>query len=82
MLKIRSDVARRGYHIYKKLKYAMEPAHLGEYVAIEVKSGDYFLGQDMGEALDKAEQKYPDEEFFVVRVGELATASFKHRFSL
>lgn len=36
----------------------------------------------MNEALDKAEGKHPDKELFVVRIGELATASFKHRFSL
>ncbi len=82
MLKLKSDVAKRGYDIYKKLRRALEREHFGEYVAIELKSEDFFVGQDMGEALDKAEQKYPDQEFFVVRVGELATASFKHRFSL
>lgn len=82
MLKLKSDVAKRGYQIYRKLRKTLEREHLGEYVAIELKSENYFLGQDMGEALEKAEQKYPNEEFFVVRVGELATASFKHRFTL
>lgn len=83
MLKLRSPLARKGYQIYqKKLKSILEPAHLGEYVAIEVKSGDYFLGADLNEALEKAEEKYPEKEFFVVRVRELATASFKHHYSI
>ena len=82
MLKLKSDVARRGYQIYKKLRNALEREYLGEYVVIELESEDYFLGKDMNEALDKAEEKYPDKEFFVVQIGELATASFKHRFTL
>ena len=82
MLKLKSEVAKRGYQIYKKLRHALEREHLREYVAIELESEDYFLGNDMDEALNKAEEKYPDKEFFVVQIGELATASFKHRFSL
>ncbi len=82
MLKLQSGFAKRGYSIYKKLKRVLEAEHLGEYVAIEPKSGEYFLGKTMGEALDKAEQKYPEAKFFVVKVGGLATASFKHHFSL
>jgi len=82
MLKLKSSFAEKGYGIYKKLKRILEAEYLGEYVAIELKSRDYFLGKTMGDALDKAEQKYPKAKFFVVKVGGLATASFKHRFSL
>jgi len=82
MLKFRPTIVRRGFQIYNKLKRALEAEHFGEYIAIEVKSGEYFLGRTMDEALDKAEQKYPDAKFFVVRVGELAAVNFKHQFSL
>ncbi|MDZ7312970.1 MAG: hypothetical protein ONB45_17020 [candidate division KSB1 bacterium] len=78
MLKLRSNFAKKGYSLYKKLKPILEAEHLDEYVAIEMKSGDYFLGRSMGEALEKAEQKYPEAKFFVVKVGELATVSFKN----
>ncbi len=82
MIKSRPTIVRRGFQIYSKLKHALEAEHFGEYIAIEVKSGEYFLGRTMDEALDKAERKYPAAKFFVVKVGELATVSFKHRFSL
>ncbi len=82
MTKSRPKIVQRGFQIYNKLKRTLEIEHFGEYVAIEGKSGEYFLGRTMDEVLDKAEQKYPDAKFFVVRVGELATVSFKHRFSL
>lgn len=83
MLRLGAKLAKEGYKIYQeKLKNILEPRHLGEYVAIEVDSGEYFLGADLAEALERAEKKYPEREFFVIKVGELATASFKHRFSL
>ena len=81
MIKSGPTIVRRGFQIYNKLKRALEAEHYGEYVAIEAKSGEYFLGRTMDEALDIAEQKCPNAKFFVVRVGELATISFKHRFS-
>ncbi len=82
MIKSEPKVVRRGFQIYKKLKKVLEAEHFGEHVAIEVKSGDYFLGKTMDEALDLAEQQYPDAEFFILKVGELATINFKHRFVL
>ena len=82
MIKSGPKIVRQGFKIYNKLKRALEAEHFGEYIAIEVKSGEYFLGRTMDEALDKAEQKYPDAKFFVVRVGELAAVNFKHQFSL
>lgn len=75
-------LARKGYRIYQKnFKPVLEPEHLGEYVAIEVDSGDCFLGHDLDNALELAERKCPKKEFFVLKVGELAVASFKHHYS-
>jgi hypothetical protein len=82
MIKSGPKIVRRGFQIYNKLKRALEAEHYREYVAIEVKSGEYFLGKTMDEAMSLAEQKYPKAKFFVVRIGDLVTISFKHRFSL
>jgi hypothetical protein len=71
-------IVRRGLQIYNKLKRVLEAKHWGKYLAIETKSGELFLGRTMDEALDTAEQKYPEAKFFVVKVGELATVSFKN----
>lgn len=73
----------RGERIYRtKLKTLLEPRHTGEFVAIEVESGDYFVGPTIGTALAKASKKYPDKCFYIMRVGYPVVASFKHRFSL
>ncbi|ETW97055.1 MAG: hypothetical protein ETSY1_24170 [Candidatus Entotheonella factor] len=34
----------------QRIKAVVEPAHIGEYLAIEVESGDYFLGATLVEA--------------------------------
>ncbi|MEM4218121.1 MAG: hypothetical protein QXZ09_08865 [Candidatus Methanomethylicaceae archaeon] len=73
----------RGEQIYRaRLRALLEPDHIGEFVAIEVESGDYFVGPTIGAVLAKAGKKYPDKRFHIVRIGYPVVASFKHRFSL
>jgi len=63
-------LAAQGEKIYdEKLKGILEPEHNGEIVAIEVESGDYFLGNSIVEATEKAKRKYPDRLFHVIKVG-------------
>ena len=59
----------KGKEIYAKIKDRLEPAHKGEFVAIEVDTGDYFVGNDPIEADRKARKKYPDAVFFLARIG-------------
>jgi len=50
---------------------------MGMFAAIEVDSGDYFLGTNLTEAFEQAMAKHPDKKFFFVRVG--FRAAFKLR---
>ena len=59
----------KGKGIYAKIKDKLEPTHKGEFVAIEVDTGDYFVGKDPIEADRKAREKYPDAVFFLARIG-------------
>jgi len=54
---------------YEKLKPILEPKYKGKIVAIEVDSGDYFIGDFVVETGDKAKQNYPDKIFHFMRVG-------------
>jgi hypothetical protein len=77
------QLARKGERIYRsKLRALLEARYHGMFVAIEVESGDYFLGEEMAEALEKAQEKHPKKLFHVVRIGYPAASSFKHRFTL
>ena len=67
------DLLERGNRIYEeRLKSLLEPDHNGEMLAVEVESGDYFLGQTATEAYRKAKAKHPGREFTFLRVGSKA----------
>ena len=64
------EIWRRGQSIYDRdLKTRLEPGHNGEYVVINVANGDYFVDADEDRALDAAEARYPDEVFYIGRIG-------------
>jgi hypothetical protein len=58
-----------GKEIYNRIRERLEPEHKGEIVAIEVDSGEYFLGRTVTEATSEARRKHPDKVFYFVRVG-------------
>jgi hypothetical protein len=68
----KADMAAKGESIYARLKEKLEQEHRDEFVAIEVDSGDYFLGRTLQEADKKAREKYPDRVFYVIRIGRRA----------
>jgi hypothetical protein len=61
---------RKAEAIYrKKLKSKLEEKYKGRIVAIDVESGDYFLGKTVLEAIEKGRSKYPGKIFYAVRIG-------------
>ena len=46
--------------------------HKGKIAAIEPRSGDYFVADDLLTAVGLGRQKYPGASFYVVRVGHEA----------
>jgi hypothetical protein len=67
------EIVRLGEAIYdRELKHRLEPAHRGEFVAIHVVNGDYFVDPDEDAAMDAALAKYPGEVFYMTRVGSRA----------
>jgi len=74
----KDEIASRGQEIYAQtLKEKLERDHLGEIVAIEVETGDYFLGKTSIEATKKARQKYPNAVFYVVKIGYPVVHKFR-----
>jgi len=74
----KNELVEKGKEIYKKkLKDKLEPEHKGEIVAIDIKSGDYFLGKSVIEADRKAREKYPDDVFYFNKIGYRAV--YVHR---
>jgi len=61
--------AEKGERIFQKVGPELVTLHQGKSMAIEVDSGDYFLGADSHEAIRKAKQKYPGKIFYLCKVG-------------
>lgn len=59
----------QGQRIYDRIKTKLEPEHIGEIVAIDIDTEDYFLGKNVIEAVSKAREKYPNKIFHTVKVG-------------
>jgi hypothetical protein len=68
----REELARKGEQVYSKIRERLEAERPGQFVAIEVESGDYFLGETIQEADEKASAKYPHGVFYIVRIGRRA----------
>jgi hypothetical protein len=69
-----AEVAQQLYD--EKLKPQLEPRHEGKIIAIDAESGDYFMGETLHEANEKARKKYPGHVFYAIKVGHPAVYSF------
>ena len=66
----KKDLAARGERFYEnKLRSLLEPAHIGEFLAVEPEIEKYFLGSTALAALDAANEAMPDRIFYLMRVG-------------
>jgi hypothetical protein len=70
------DLIDRAKQNYKdQLAEKLEPEHTGEIVAIELETGDYFVGEDEIEAADNARLAGHEGLLYFLRVG----SSYTHR---
>lgn len=59
--------------IIKDIEEKLQLKYRGKIVAIELESGDYFIGDSMLEAYKKASEKYPNKKFVFKRIGFSST---------
>jgi hypothetical protein len=72
-----SEVSALAWQRYEKIKKRVEPKHRGEFMVIEVKSGDYFIDQNDMQAIKKAQAAHPKGTFYLIRIGYRVTHKFK-----
>jgi hypothetical protein len=73
-------LAEVGERLYEQnLRSKLESTHKGKIVVIDAESGDYFLGENLHEANEKARKKYPNKVFYAIKVGYPAFYSFSSR---
>ena len=71
------ELDRLGWIRYVEIRDRLESQYHGNYVMIEVDSGDYFVGKTPEEALHQAEAVYPDKAFCLIRIGYQAVHKLK-----
>jgi len=70
-------IAQQGKTLLQKLDRELRDQHHGKFIAIEVDSGDYFLGATMIDADTQARAQHPGKVFYVGRIGHRAAVHFR-----
>ncbi len=70
------SVYDEGLEVYNQIKYSLY-SHAGDYVAIDPKSKEHWIGATLTEALNKARKAYPGRTFFATRIGSDVVEEFK-----
>lgn len=66
----REDLDRRCWPIFQRLMEELGGRYENWIVVIEPDSGDYFLGLDDYEVLNRARKKHPRAQFFAYRLSD------------
>jgi len=72
----RAKIGLAARAIYEPLQRILEQDHWGEYVAIDIKSGDYLVATNQTEATKQMYAKHPNDIPFVIRIGYRAVYHF------
>jgi hypothetical protein len=66
----------KGKKVYQTLvEPFLDESDFGKFIAIEPETKSYFVGKTGKEAVDQANEKFPDKVFYLARVGFLAPVS-------
>jgi hypothetical protein len=64
------EIVRRGQALYEQeIRPKVEAEHKGEYLVVNVETGDYVIDQDDLAASKRAKTQYPNAPLFTVRIG-------------
>jgi hypothetical protein len=66
----KEEIAARGKALYEQQLCAqLEPQHRGEYLVINVETGEYLLDEDEAAASKRAYAQYPGAPLYGMRIG-------------
>lgn len=73
------NITAEGTKIYDKLLPTLLPHYPSQYIVINTENSEYWVDADMLKAVNEAKLKYPDEAFFIAKIGaeEGSIADFK-----
>jgi len=66
----RGDIARRGQEYYDEfLRAGLVPKHNGEFLVLDVETGQYEMDRSELAAIRRAKTRVPEGVFYILRVG-------------
>jgi hypothetical protein len=76
------EVAARGEALYEqRIRAQVEAAHTGEFVVVDIETGDYEIDADDLAATKRALAKRPDAVLYGLRIGSLTAYRLGGRFA-
>jgi len=64
------ELVKQGQAVYdRELRPKLEPKHKGEYLVLDVDTGEYELDEDECAAIRRARARKPHTLFYILRVG-------------
>lgn len=64
------EIAERGERVYgDSIRDKVESNRQGEYVVLDVDTGEFEVNKDRSAALDRMETRRPNSNLYIVRVG-------------
>ena len=72
-----AELDRLGWARYAEIRQALEADRRGDYVMVEVDSGDFFVGKTADESLRQAQSAHPGKAFYLIRIGHRAAHKLK-----
>jgi hypothetical protein len=75
------EIGQRGEELYQqKIRSQVEPGNKGKYLAIDIETGDYEIGDHYSDIAHRLHAKHPGAAVYVMRIGFPAAARIGGRF--
>lgn len=66
--------------VLERVQPSIQGRYMGQFIAIDPVSKDYFIDTRLAGALRKAMAQYPDREFYTTKIGASSVITFSHAF--
>jgi hypothetical protein len=65
-----AEIVQRGQALYEQqIRAQVEASHPGQFLILDIETGDYEIDAEDVRALQRAKAKHPEGAFYIVRVG-------------
>jgi len=65
-----AEIVQRGQDLYdQRIRAQVEARHPGQFLVLDIETGDYEIDADDVIAVQQAKTKHPEAAFYIVRIG-------------